>query len=452
MLQTAEPHRERIADRDLVLEIRSALMPDGAIVTTYTDITASVAAADELEQANERLEQRVFDRTQELTRLNDELARAKAEADEANLSKTRFLAAASHDILQPLNAARLYATSLVERYGEGPEGSLVRNVDASLEAVEEILGALLDISRLDAGAMKPELTSFRIDDLFRQLAVEFAPAAEARHLRLTFVTSSFSIRSDRRLLRRVLQNLISNAIKYTQNGGVVVGVRRGKTGKLRLQVYDTGLGIPQNKQKSIFKEFQRLEQGAKIARGLGLGLSIVERIARILGHRLEITSRLGKGSCFSIELPVAMGLPTLAETPGTASPAAAQLSGLVVLAIDNEPKILDGMVMLLTGWQCTVAQGLDLRSAMVDLNERKLVPDVIIADYHLDNANGLDAVTQLRWRYGSELPAILLTADRSPEVRAAAEDKEIVLLNKPLKPAALRALLAQWRVRKLAAE
>ena len=452
MLQTAEPHRERIADRDLVLEIRSALMPDGAIVTTYTDITASVAAADELEQANERLEQRVYDRTQELTRLNGELARAKAEADEANLSKTRFLAAASHDILQPLNAARLYATSLVERYGEGQEGALVRNVDASLEAVEEILGALLDISRLDAGAMKPELTSFRIDDLFRQLAVEFAPAAEARGLRLRFVSSSLSIRSDRRLLRRVLQNLISNAIKYTQTGGVVVGVRRSRNGKLRLQVYDTGLGIPQNKQKSIFKEFQRLEQGAKIARGLGLGLSIVERIARILGHRMDIASRQGKGSCFSIELPLAIAIPTVSEAPGAHSPAAAQLTGLVVLTIDNEPKILDGMVMLLTGWQCVVAQGLDLRSAMLDLNERKLVPDVIIADYHLDNANGIDAVTQLRWRYGSDLPAVLLTADRSPQVRAAAEEKDIILLNKPLKPAALRALLAQWRVRKLAAE
>ncbi len=218
-------------------------MPDGGIVTTFTDITPTVKAAEELERANKSLERRVQERTEELTCLNSELGRAKAEAEQANISKTRFLAAASHDILQPLNAARLYVTSLVERQGNGSDGQLVGNIDASLDAVEEIFGALLDISRLDTGAMKPEIVGFRIDELLRQLEVEFAPLAQEKGLRLIFVPCSLAVQSDRRLLRRLLQNLVSNAIKYTPAGRVLIGCRR-HLGRLRIDVYDTGLGIP----------------------------------------------------------------------------------------------------------------------------------------------------------------------------------------------------------------
>ena len=210
-----------------MVEIRANHMPDGGLVTTATDMTPSVEAAEALERANENLERRVKERTEELTRLNAALARAKGEAEEANISKTRFLAAASHDILQPLNAARLYVTSLVERQGSGEDAQLVSNVDASLEAVEEILGALLDISRLDSGAMRPEISTFRIDELMRQLEVEFAPLAREKGLQLAFVPSTRSVRSDRRLLRRLLQNLVSNAIKYTPQGRVLIGCRLG---------------------------------------------------------------------------------------------------------------------------------------------------------------------------------------------------------------------------------
>ena len=209
-----------------MIEVRTNRMPDGGIVTTATDITASIVAAETLERANATLEIRVRKRTTELTRLNAELGRAKADAEEANISKTRFLAAASHDILQPLNAARLYVTSLMERQGNGEDGRLIGNVDASLDAVEEIFGALLDISRLDTGAMRPEFISFRIDELLRQLEVEFAPLARDKSLDLKFVLCSLTVRSDRRLLRRLLQNLVSNAIKYTQKGRVLVGCRR----------------------------------------------------------------------------------------------------------------------------------------------------------------------------------------------------------------------------------
>jgi signal transduction histidine kinase len=291
-LSGAKPIQERFAERGLVVEIRANHMPDGGLVTTATDITPSVEAAEALERANENLERRVKERTEELTRLNAALARAKGEAEEANLSKTRFLAAASHDILQPLNAARLYVTSLVERQGSGEDARLVSNVDASLEAVEEILGALLDISRLDSGAMRPEISSFRIDELMRQLEVEFAPMAREKGLALTFVPSTRAVRSDRRLLRRLLQNLVSNAIKYTPQGRVLVGCRLAG-GRLRIDVYDTGLGIPQSKKRAVFREFHRLDQGAKVARGVGLGLSIVERIARVLDHKVELRSKPG---------------------------------------------------------------------------------------------------------------------------------------------------------------
>ncbi len=262
-IRHTETFHERMPRRGVVIEVRANRMPDGGIVATYTDITPSVEAA-------EALERRVQERTEELTRLNKELARAKAEADEANISKTRFLAAASHDILQPLNAARLYATSLVEREQGSDEAKLAGNVDASLEAVEEILGALLDISRLDTGAMQPEISNFRIGELLGQLKLEFMPLAAEKGLDLRFLPCSLNVRSDRRLLRRLLQNLISNAIKYTPKGVVVVGCRRLR-GKIRIEVHDTGLGIPASQQKVIFHEFQRLAQGARARAGSGSG-------------------------------------------------------------------------------------------------------------------------------------------------------------------------------------
>jgi len=426
-------------------------MPDGGIVTTFTDITPSVKAAEELERANETLERRVRERTEELTRLNTELGRAKAEADQANISKTRFLAAASHDILQPLNAARLYVTSLVERQGGGSEAQLVGNIDASLDAVEEIFGALLDISRLDTGAMKPDIVGFRIDDLLRQLEVEFAPLAHERGLQLKFVPCSLAVHSDRRLLRRLLQNLVSNAIKYTPRGHVLVGCRRHR-GKLRIDVYDTGLGIPSSKKRAIFQEFHRLDQGAKVARGLGLGLSIVERIARILDHKVSVSSAVGRGSRFSVEVPLAAAIPS-ASSPQRAAREAdrVQLSGITVLCIDNDLTILDGMETLLAGWGCRIFKATDLKTATAVITDAKVSPDGLLVDYHLDDGNGIEAIRQLRRRFGADLTAILITADRSPHVRESARANAIQILHKPIKPAALRALLTQWRVQRVAA-
>jgi len=438
-----EPFLERFADRGLVIEVRANRMPGGGIVMTFTDITPSVEAA-------EALERRVHERTYELKLLNDELLRAKAAADEANVSKTRFLAAASHDILQPLNAARLYVTSLVERQSGGEVARLTGHVDASLEAVEEIIGALLDISRLDTGALKPDIASFRIDELLRQLEVEFAPLAREKGLRLVFVPSSLTVRSDRRLLRRLLQNLVSNAVKYTKAGRVLVGCRRHGR-QLRIDVYDTGIGIPKSKQRIVFTEFHRLEQGAKVARGLGLGLSIVERIGRVLDHKVRLNSAVERGSHFSVEVPLA---PAAAKPRSRSEPKSVdmrRLTGMAVLCIDNDLKILDGMKTLLGGWGCRVIAATDLAAAADALRDETTAPAGLLVDYHLDRGDGIAAIADLRRRYGTGMPAILVTADRTAAVREAANAQDIQVLNKPIKPAALRALLAQWRVQRVAA-
>jgi Na+/proline symporter/signal transduction histidine kinase len=442
-----EPFLERFPDRGLVIEVRANPMPGSGIVTTFTDITPSAEAA-------EALERRVHERTSELELLNDELLRAKAAADEANISKTRFLAAASHDILQPLNAARLYVTSLVERQdasgGDGETASLAGHVDASLEAVEEIIGALLDISRLDTGALKPEITSFRIDELLRQLEVEFAPLAREKGLALTFVASTLSVRSDRRLLRRLLQNLVSNALKYTTVGRVLVGCRPRGT-QMRIDVYDTGIGIPKSKQRAVFAEFHRLEQGARVARGLGLGLSIVERIARVLDHTVTLDSTPARGSHFSVAVPRATTAAAPREGREPASADMRQL-GMTVVCIDNEPKILDGMSILLGGWGCRVIAATDVAAATAALRGETARPAGLLVDYHLDGGDGIAAIAELRNSYGAGLPAILVTADRSAVVRTAAQQQGIQVLHKPIKPAALRALLAQWRMQRVAAE
>ncbi|MBZ9674629.1 PAS-domain containing protein [Mesorhizobium sp. ES1-1] len=439
-----------------ILELRSNPMPDGGIVATYADISGRVEQDLALKRANESLEQRVKTRTieltgvnEELTRVNEELAQAQMLAEEANLGKTRFLAAAGHDILQPLNAARLYCSSLIEKAGTGPAAIAAVNIESSLESVETILGAVLDISRLDAGAMKPENTAFNLDGLLRQLGNDFQPLASEKKLELTIMPSSLTVVTDRNLLRRLIQNLVSNAIKYTRHGRVLVGVRR--RGELaEIQVIDTGIGIAGDKLSTVFDEFTRLEEGVREAEGLGLGLSIVDRIARVLRLEIRIFSDPGKGTRFSVVLPVAEAREARREIetrPAVRS--TASLSGLRVLCIDNDARILDGMRLLLEGWGCdveTISGSKDLESTMI----RR--PDIVLADYHLDGEIGLDIIVRLRAVHGDDMAAVLVTADRSREVRTAAGSLEIPVINKPLKPAVLRSMMARMRPLASAAE
>jgi len=426
-----------------VIELRSNPMPGGGIVATYADITQRVEADHALKSANESLEQRVARRTAELTRVNEELAQAQMFAEEANLGKTRFLAAAGHDILQPLNAARLYCSSLIEKAGKGPTGDAAANIESSLESVETILGAVLDISRLDAGAMKPAETVFRLDGLLRQIGTDLQPPAAEKQLELTIVPSSLAVRTDRNLFRRLIQNLVSNAVKYTRTGRILVGVRR-RGDLAEIQVFDTGIGIPVDKLSSIFGEFTRLEEGAREAQGLGLGLSIVDRIARVLRLELQVDSGRGRGTRFSVILPVTEAEERAPATEATMVPLpGAALTGMRVLCIDNDRRILEGMRLLLEGWGCEVL----VHSGSQSLTDGDMIgaPDIILADYHLDGETGLDLIGQMRERFGEDVPAVLVTADRSSDVRQAAERLDVAVVNKPLKPAVLRALITRIR-------
>ena len=444
-----ETFQHRVAGSDRVVEVRSNAMAQGGIVATYTDITDRVAAAEALERANETLERRVIERTAELTRVNDALAVAKAKADEANLDKTRFIAAASHDILQPLNAARLYATSLSERPLATSDARLARNVDVSLSAVEEILGTLIDISRIDTGRLEPEIAVFPLQPLLDQLKVEFEPMAVEKGLELRIVPCSAWVRSDRTLLRRVLQNLVSNAVKYTPRGRVVLGCRRGPD-TLRISVLDTGPGIPADKHELIYKEFQRLKETASGEPGLGLGLSIVQRITRILGHEIRLRSRVGHGSAFEVSVPhTAAVLATTAAMPPPAAPLG-QVAGTTVLCIDNEQAVLEGMETLLNGWGCEVITATGLQQAVHLAAAAQKPPALIVADYHLDDGTGLEAIDAVRGALDTAIAAVILTADPSPEVLRTVRGKDLVLLRKPLKAAQLRAILGQAIVRRSA--
>ena len=427
-----------------IIEVRSNAMPDKGIVATFTDITQRVAADRALKQANETLEQRVAERTAELTRVNRELGEARASADEANIGKTRFFAAAGHDILQPLNAARLYSSALVERLGDGDISSMVRNIDSALESVEAILGAVLDISRLDTGAMKPHIATVPLSALLQRIETDFAPIAREKRLKLVVMPTALKVRSDPNLLRRLVQNLVSNAIKYTPTGKVLVGARRrGDT--VIIQVMDSGIGIPASKFRTVFKEFARLDEGARTASGLGLGLSIVDRIGRVLDHPVELRSTPGRGTDFRIVMPIDLSQPAGGTLLPAARPdrAAPSLTGLGILCIDNEPKILEGMRLLVSGWGCEVTVADSLAALAGITAAAAKAPDIIIADYHLGDGTGIDAIRMLRQSFGGDLPALLITADRTPELRAEAERYGIGLQQKPVRPAALRAYLAQ---------
>ena len=443
---------ERIAPDGRFIEVRTSAMPQGGIVITYLDVTDRVNAALALQQANTTLEERVRERTTEILDVNAALDVAKRAADEANREKTRLLVGASHDLLQPLSAARLYATSLLERPLAEEERRIAGNLEASLGSVEEILGALIDISKIDSGRLEPEITDVPLQALFDQLKVEFGPIAAAKGLELRVVATSLFVRTDRRLLRRVLQNFVSNAVKYTRSGGILMGARRNGR-YVTVSVFDTGPGIPEAKQALVFKEFQRLESN-QTERGLGLGLSIVERIGRVLAARIELRSVVGRGSAFSISVPLGAAAIQPATDTGTRRPPgrpASQLEGCHVLCIDNDPHVLAGMTALLAGWGCRVTVAADRDSALSSVLGVRVAPDLMLVDYHLDVGTGVEIARELRFLLGVEVPVIVVTADQTPEIQRELRDNGFTLLRKPVRVAALRAVMTQHLMARTAA-
>lgn len=399
------------------------------------------------------LENRVRNRTEELhatlrrlEQSNIELSAAKENAELANLSKTRFLAAASHDVLQPLNAAHLSVSALAEVQTSEEGRKLVRQVERSLETMEDLLRTLLDISKLDAGVVQPEIGDVSLETLFSSLRSDFHPEAEKKGLSLKFRPVNLVVRSDRTLLRRILQNILSNALRYTRSGGVLVGTRhRGDT--IRIDVADTGCGIAEDQREAVFEEFHRgtstLADGG-LAGGLGLGLAIVRRMAAALGHPVTFSSRVGRGTIFHIDVPIGMA----AAEPATGiadmdRPRGYGLFGTKVLLVENDADVLSAMTSLLERWQCLVRAATSTDDALDLLGDTDWVPDIIIADQHLDGGDlGTATIAEVRDYLGRSVPALIVTADGSELVAKAARAAGIELMRKPLKPAQLRALLA----------
>jgi signal transduction histidine kinase len=418
---------ERVRASGQVIEMRGQPLPGGGYVTSYSDVTDYKRVERALRESNETLEQRVVERTRE--------------AEAAQQSRTRFLAALSHDVLQPLNAARLFTSALRESDDDGEQRHLAERVDASLRAAEELLDGLLDVSRLDAGVLKPELSDFDVGDLLRQLASQYAPIAAGRGLDLRVHARALPARSDRRLLRRALQNFLANALRYTRTGRIVLAARaRGDV--VELQVWDTGPGIPEHHLQQIFDEFHRYEQPTDWdERGLGLGLSICQRISRVLDHPLQVRTQVGRGSMFSIRVPRAARAMT--PLPGPVAGLAESLAGLRVLCVDNDTEILAGMRALLSRWQVEVLVAATVDEALALVAQ---LPDVLLVDYHLhDRLDGLGTLDALREAAGRPVPGALLTADGSDALKKSARERGYRVLTKPIKPASLRAFLAAQR-------
>jgi PAS domain S-box-containing protein len=437
-----------------VYEIRGQAMPDGGYVTTYTDVTDYKRTEQALLETKLTLEHRVAERTRELETALEAQRVAKRLAEDANATKTRFVAAASHDLLQPLNAARLFASTLEERSEDPQVREVAGRIDSSMRAAEEVLDDMLDIARFESGTLRAEVTEFGVAGMFRDLERQFAPLAARRGLHLRVTRPSCRVQSDRVLLRRVLQNLIANALRYTQRGGVLVGCRR-RGDFVHLEVWDSGPGIAESHQRSIFEEFRRLDRPSPWGeRGLGLGLSICDRIARVLGHELGLRSTPGRGSVFCIRAPV--GGPAPAEPVASAvearPPAPSSLVGVTALCIDNEPDILVGMNSLMSHWGIRVLTATTAAEAR-DVFAREC-PPLVLADYRLGDGepDGLRLLEELCGSEQSAASGALVTADHSADLSARTRDSGFPLLRKPIKPAALRALLGALAARRHGAE
>ncbi|MEZ5686023.1 MAG: PAS-domain containing protein [Paracoccaceae bacterium] len=410
-------------------------LPDGGFVMSLDDVSAERAALAALSRANETLEARVMERTLELED-------ALSQAERANASRARFVAAASHDLLQPLSAAKLYLASLSDEIEGASSARTLDKAQSALGSVEAILGALLDISRLESGNASVTVEAIALGPLFRQLRDEFTPLAALKGLELVIRPVEASVLSDRAYLRRILQNLISNAIRYTEKGRVFVGLRR--RGPLWVaEVRDSGPGIAEPDQDLIFQEFHRVNGKASASEGMGLGLAIVERAASLLGHPLSLRSAPGCGSTFSLGLRPAREAPPMAEQ-GTAMGAGicAYPGGLLVLLVENDEGLSRAMAQLLEKWGVTVLDVASGEEALELVEATGIAPDRCLIDYQLgEGMDGLDCLEALRARFGPDLPARLVTADRSPEMRARADVLGAEILAKPILPAALSTFL-----------
>lgn len=429
---------------DKVVEITGNALPAGGYITCYADITEYIHIQNQLETAKANLEKRVKQRTHELQL-------AKTDAEQANLGKTKFLAATSHDLMQPLNAASLFASMLKEKLVGLPfsksaasnEAQLADNVISSLDNAESILNMLVDITKLENNLIKPNLQSIRLDDLLSQLVTEFSVLASQKSINIRYVKTSLWVKSDRRLLSRVIQNLLANAVKYTQTGRILIGIRRRSKELCELVVADTGSGIAQEFQDQIFTEFKRVHPN-DIQQGLGLGLTIVEKIGQLLKFKIDLKSALNKGSAFSIQLPLSKRIHPI-ETEMNAETLDESSQFLIhkhILMLENDPAVAKALSTLFTSWGAFVESATNKEQALGIVSTQKFLPDIIVADYHLDNGdNGIDSAKAVHELVRHNIQTIVSSADRSESLQALAYENNMQYLPKPIKQAALKRMV-----------
>jgi two-component system, sensor histidine kinase len=418
----------RLACDDLT--VRTQLPPQGEVGALATGVNDM---AEALQRHRGELEKRIREATADL-------AAKKDMAERANQAKSRFFAAASHDLRQPLHALSLFVAALKARNQQPETQTLIDNIEASTAAMELLFNALLDISRLDAGTIEAHPVHFPLHKLLLDLEQQFGALAADKQLRLRFRPCDVTLYSDPLLIERILVNLIANAIRYTDDGGVLVACRR-RGRMVRLSVIDTGRGIPPDQQESVFQEFVQLHNPARDrSKGLGLGLAIVSRLGRLLGHRVDLRSRPDHGSLFSIDVPC--GDARLIQPPAPVSAPGQVPSDALVLLVDDESAILRGMAELFDNWNIDLVTAHSAAEAEQWLASIDRVPDVIVSDYRLpDDSDGIEVITRLRQGYGRDIPAIVVTGDTAPDTILRISRAGFPLLHKPLRPAKLRALL-----------
>ena len=426
---------ERIRKDGRVIQMRGNPIEGGGFVTTFADITA-------FRENEALLEGRVQDRTRQLANALSEQQSARELADRANMSKSRFIAAASHDLLQPMHAARLFSTALEQSVQSDEDRKTLQQLDRALYGAESMLSALLDIARLEGGTIQPKRQSYPLHDLLSDLELQFKSIAAQRGIRLSVHDAQFWIDTDPQWIRRIIQNFVSNALRYTAKGKVIVGVLRSasKPQHIRIGVWDTGPGIAEQQRIKLFQEFERCGHTSPWGeQGLGLGLAIVQRMTSLLNYPVQVHSEYGKGSCFMIEVPI-VEPPKVVSMPAQAIPLKSK--AYKILCLDNDETILEGMSTLLSKWGYQVFKATEPEQALALIQQENI--QVWLVDQHLNNQKmGLDFILQNRQ---AQVPVALITADSDQELPQQLKELNIVLLRKPLKPASLRAWLSGLKI------
>jgi len=427
--------------RRMVIPIRT--LRDGAARIGQGDLTLRLAidTGDELQELGNQFNSMAGLLQDSYASLERKVEERTHQLELANLAKSRFLAVASHDLRQPLHALGLFVAQLRTAATDSERARVVGRIDTAIATMNELFKALLDISQLDAGALAPNVTEFPVVTLLERLDATFAGAAADAGLNLRVIANAAWVRSDFVLLEQVLFNLVSNAIRYTTQGGVLIGCRkRGE--QLRIEVWDTGTGIPEDQRQRIFEEFYRLDYAQRDRKGLGLGLAIVDRLCRLLGHSVELSSAVGGGSRFTVVAPRAAETTIVAESPMLAPELLNLAVGKLIVVIDDDALALDGMAGLLRSWGCRVVAARSAEKALIDLSGVEGPPDLIISDFHLsDRKTGIEAVEELHAAFDVPVPAFLVSGDISPALREEARGRGYHLLHKPVDPMTVRTML-----------